>query len=209
MPTPSVKESFKEKILTIDRNSLLGCFIHTLDSLLIPLKEESEEPIKAKTWYKGPYYAYIYIFKHRMSQYCLDEFSGHNDILLSQLENDLNIGGLYFTLANWLDWDNAYDIHTRYNVNIDMRNRAGLVLNHPIPIIAAAAAATNVYLPEILPFVPMSFRKDACQLAANHCRTRYDEKEMAKVEMEKDMYAAHRHLNDVCRQKINGYPLED
>lgn len=200
------KEAFKERLITIQPQSFTAACVAQLDKLFASSKEQGRQ-ITVKSWWDNPYQAYQYVFRHRMAEYFLHDFSECNDLFMDLVGPDLQKGGLYFALANWLDWNNQYDLHKRYNAHVNLSQTTGLVLKHPVAILGAAAAISNLYLPEVIHFVDMTFRKDACQLAANTVRTTYTEEVMPKDLMEERMCAAHRALNEIAGCKINGYPL--
>lgn len=206
MPVSKPKEAFKEKLLTIPPRAFASGCVYQLDQLFASAKKHKRE-ITVKSWWNDPYQTYQYVFRHRLAEYMLHDLSNNNELFLSQVIEELRAGGLYFALANWLDWSNEYDLHNRYNSTIDLRKGTGLVLKYPIPILGAAASISNAYLPEAIHCIDMSFRKEACQLAADAVRTTYTEDVMPKEEMEAGMFAAHRTLNDIAGCKINGYPL--
>ena len=198
------KALFKEKLLTIPPRAFTAACVQQLDAVY-KSAEEHKKDLNVKSWWGNPFQGYQYVFRHRMAEYILHDFSDNNELFTDRAIKDLRAGGLYFTVANWLDWDNAYNLHERYKSIVDLTATTGLVLKHPLPTLGAAAAISNTYLAEIIPFIPMYFRKEACQLAADHVRSTYTEEVMPKEEMEESMFAAHRTLNDIAECKINGY----
>lgn len=204
----TAKEAFKEKLLTIQPQSFVSGYVHQLDRLF-EAAQDWNTTIDVKSWWENPYQTYQYVFKYRMAEYMLHDLSKHNELFVAQATSDLRTGGLCFAIANWLDWNNEYDLHKRYNsTTIDLTATSGWVLKHPLPILGAAAASSNAYLSEVIHLVDMPFRKEATQLAANAVRSKYGEDVMPKSDMEDAMHAAHLSLNDIAGCKINGYPLD-
>jgi hypothetical protein len=200
------KEEFKNKLLTITPKSLTSGCVYQLDKLFEAAKNMGIE-LTVKSWWVSPFQTYQYVFRYRLAEYMLQMLSGGNEIFIEQCRRDLELGGLYFAIANWLDWNNEYDLHNRYNSKIDLTKSTGWVLKYPLPILGAASAVSNSYMSEAIQMIPLSFRKDACQTAADLVRREYKDRWEAE-EIDRAMYAAHRALNDVAQCKINGYPLD-
>jgi hypothetical protein len=201
----TAREEIKSRLLTIPPKVFTSACVYQLDRLFKAAEEQNLE-ITVKSWWENPYQTYQYVVRHRFVEYFLHEFSNYNELFLAQALNDIRTGGLYFTLANWLDWANEYDLHNRYNTPLNFKKTTGWVLKHPVPIMAAAASISNAYMPEMIHLIDMPFRREACQLASDKTRAAYPESVMPKSLMEEAMHAAHLSLNDVAGCKINGYP---
>lgn len=205
MSVSTPKEEIKSKLLTIPPRVFSGACVNQLDRLFDAAKKHNTQ-ITVKSWWENPYQTYQYVVRHRFVQYILHDFSNHNELFLEQVLSDLTNGGLYFALANWLDWSNEYDLHNRYQSTVDLTKTTGLVLKYPLPILGAAASISNAYMSEMIHLIDMPFRREACQLAADKVRMTYTESVCPKEVMEDAMHAAHLRLNDIAECKINGYP---
>lgn len=100
-----------------------------------------------------PYDTYIYDVRYRIAKYLFRATCNKDEALMNRTGRDWE-SNMYFAIANWLDWKGEYDLHTKYQSNVDLKHNTGLVLKHPMPVLSAAAVFDNNFFVNVIGQVP-------------------------------------------------------
>lgn len=176
-------DNFKAMARQIDPQSFLGGCIQALTEIGSSTLDEGRRPM-SNLCYSTPYHCYLYCSRHLLAKYVINTTSDpeyNPDELLDQMIEELDTG-IFFAVANWLDYKDEHRLHDRWRLPSNMpdtRPSKGLVLRAYYPVMAAAAALSVHYFPYAAAMVPLERRRHFDSLAIATTMHLYKDQEPA------------------------------
>jgi hypothetical protein len=190
-------DSFKELAKGLDIQSFLGSFV----ALLTELHESNEctDKTNPKIYWSTPYYTFLYCIRFRVAAYAIRTTSDpeyQSKELLDEMVSSLDYGP-YFTVANWLDWKQEYNLSNKYEPAKDLRHQQGWVFKAYYPVMAAAASLSDTYFGQAAKMVPCHKRLEYAEQAERITRQHYKDK-IKDEDLEHGMRRARHYIDSIC-----------
>lgn len=196
--------AIEELVTKVQPATTLGACVAIIDKLVAQSVGEGKGMLPS-AWYSSIYHDFTYLFRRGLIIKIVDLLGEGDTQLNHTVLIDLDAQGIFLASANWLNWNNSFDLSERYNTGLIKKENTGLVLRHYLPLMAATLATTNTHFAELMRLTPMKVRRDAMQDASDYVYHVYRKKGMSDADIDLEKKRAYDFLTGLIGATPNGY----